>query len=332
LSEDESIVEKETKIAMEFSRNQVVAVGEAIFVTILWASSWVIIKFGLENENLPPLTFSGLRYTFASVILLGVIAVNSEYRIAVKSMNRRWWSVLIVYGVVFVTITQGSQFVGLFFLDAIMVSALLNLTPIIVLFMGAVYLKELPTRYQTIWIILGVVGAMIYFYPLDFVSQSLFGIIVVLIGVIANAFSSIIGRYVNKEHVAPPLVITGISMAIGAFLLLGSGLLIERLEAVTPLAWIYILWLAIVNTAFAFTLWNKAMQTLRAVDMTIINSTMLPQIVILSIIFLDENPTPLDWVGLILLALSVAFVQISQARRANSNSNKIKSQSVEDKL
>jgi len=331
LPEDESIVEKEAKTAMEFSGNQIVAVGEAIFVTVLWASSWVIIKFGLENENLPPLTFSGLRYTFASVILLGVIAVNSEYRVAVKSMNRRWWGILIVYGVVFVTITQGSQFVGLFFLDAIMVSALLNLTPIIVLFMGAVYLKELPTRYQTIWIILGVVGAMIYFYPLDFIGQSLFGIIVVLIGVIANAFSSIIGRYVNKERVAPPLVITGISMAIGAFLLLGSGLLIERLEAVTPLAWIYILWLAIVNTAFAFTLWNKAMQTLRAVDMTIINSTMLPQIVILSMIFLGENPTPLDWVGLILLALSVAFVQISQARRTNCNSNKIKSQSVKDK-
>jgi len=106
-------------------------------------------------------------------------------------------------------------------------------------------------------------------------------------------------------------------MAVGSSLLLITGLIIEELTTITPLAFFYISWLAIVNTAFAFTLWNRAMQTLRAVDMTIINSTMLPQIVVFSILFLGESPTPLDWVGLTLLALSVAFVQISQARKNN---------------
>ncbi|MGD9382068.1 MAG: hypothetical protein PVI03_06450, partial [Candidatus Thorarchaeota archaeon] len=47
-----------------------IAVGEALFVTVLWASSWVIIKFGLEGEGLPPITFAGLRYSIAAGILV----------------------------------------------------------------------------------------------------------------------------------------------------------------------------------------------------------------------------------------------------------------------
>ncbi|MHA2021100.1 MAG: DMT family transporter, partial [Candidatus Thorarchaeota archaeon] len=140
------------------------------------------------------------------------------------------------------------------------------------------------------------------------------------IGVIANAFSSIMGRSINKERDTPPIVVTGVSMAIGAGVLLVAGLALEGLSVVTPIALLYIIWLSIVNTAFAFTLWNKAMQTLRAVDITVINSTMLPQIVILSIVFLGEVLDPLDWIGLIILALSVTLIQILQARRLVNNS------------
>jgi drug/metabolite transporter (DMT)-like permease len=56
------------------------------------------------------------------------------------------------------------------------------------------------------------------------------------------------------------------------------------------------------------------MQTLRAVDMSIINCTMMPQIVILSIWFLGEMPSLLDWVGLAVLAISVTLMQVIQAR------------------
>jgi len=186
MSRDSSVTETSNEHETTFARTRMVAVGQSVFVTILWASSWVIIKFGLEQENLPPLIFSGMRYTFASVILIVAIISKSEYRIATRSLGKRWWSILSLYGIVFVAITQGSQFVGLFFLDAIMVSAFLNLTPIIVLLMGAVWLRETPSRDQTLWIALGVFGAMLYFYPLDLLSQSLIGIIVVLVGVLAN--------------------------------------------------------------------------------------------------------------------------------------------------
>jgi drug/metabolite transporter (DMT)-like permease len=219
-----------------------------------------------------------------------------------------------------VAITQGAQFIGLDLMDAIPVSMLLNLTPIVVLGLGIFMLKEIPTKTQAVLVFLVVAGAMIYFYPIDLDLSETVGLIVVLIGVIANAFSSIMGRSINRERNTPPIVVTGVSMTIGALILLMAGLMLEGLTIVTPTALLYIVWLSVVNTAFAFTLWNKAMQTLRAVDITVINSTMLPQIVILSIVFLGEVLDPLDWIGLIILALSVALIQILQARRVANSS------------
>ncbi|MFW9997951.1 MAG: EamA family transporter, partial [Candidatus Odinarchaeota archaeon] len=67
----------------------------------------------------------------------------------------------------------------------------------------------------------------------------------------------------------------------------------------------------------AFTLWNKTLQTLRAVDSSLINSTMLPQTVILALIFLGERPELLDWVGLLLLMSSVVLVQYNQAKKVS---------------
>ena len=44
------------------------AVFQALFVTFLWSTSWVLIKIGLED--IPALTFAGLRYGLASLCLL----------------------------------------------------------------------------------------------------------------------------------------------------------------------------------------------------------------------------------------------------------------------
>ena len=46
------------------------AVLQALLVTFLWSTSWVLIKVGLDE--IPALTFAGLRYTLAFLFLLPV--------------------------------------------------------------------------------------------------------------------------------------------------------------------------------------------------------------------------------------------------------------------
>lgn len=294
------------------AKSYAVAVTEAVLVTVLWSSSWVIIKYGLTD--IPPLTFSGLRYSLAAVILLAIILSRAEYRDSLHRRGWRWWRLMAVYGTVFVAITQGSQFVALGLLPAITVSMYLNLTPIIVLVLGVLYLKEVPSSRQVCLILLAVFGAMLYIYPADLSGSETVGLVVIMVGLVANAFSSVMGRSINRTRVVSPVVVTGISMTAGAVLLLAAGFIVEGIVPLSPQSVFYVVWLSVVNTAFAFTLWNRAMQTLRAVDMSILNSTMMPQIVILSIWFLGEMPSLLDWVGLAVLAISVSLVQVIQAR------------------
>ena len=113
---------------------------QAFFVTILWSSSWPIIKFGLKE--IPPLFFAGMRYVIASLILLVYVLSFPKYRQEIRNLSRRWWLKLVFYGIIFYSITQGAQFLGLKYLPAITVSLLLSFTPIIVLFFANIVLKE----------------------------------------------------------------------------------------------------------------------------------------------------------------------------------------------
>jgi drug/metabolite transporter (DMT)-like permease len=295
------------------SRVHLEAIAQALIVTILWSSSWVIIKFGLEE--IPPLIFAGLRYSIASLILLTLIGLHSDRRNKLKGRPKKWWRSLIVYGLIYIAATQGTQFLALKYLPAITLSLLLNLTPIIVLAMAIPWLKESPTLAEVFFIILSLIGVLIYFYPLDIVSVSLIGLFIGIVSLVANSVSAIIGRAINRLQETPAIIVTAISMSIGSVVLLVLGVTTEVLVPLSIIAWLSILWLAVMNTALAFTLWNNAMRALRAVDTTLINSTMMPQIVILSIIFLNELPDLSDWIGLIFLAVGIAAVQILQTKR-----------------
>jgi O-acetylserine/cysteine efflux transporter len=305
--------ETEVITAQSYSRLHLRAIVQACFVTVLWSSSWVIIKFGLGE--IPPLTFAGLRYSIASLILLTLIGSHSERRNKLKDRPKKWWITLSIYGLVYITATQGTQFLALKYLPAITLSLLLNLTPIIVVAMAIPWLKESPTLAETFFIILSLFGVLIYFCPLDLVSVSLFGLLIGIVSLVANSVSAVVGRAINRIQDTPAIIVTGISMSIGSLVLLILGLTTEVLVPLSLLAWLSILWLAVMNTALAFTLWNNAMRALRAIDTTLINSTMMPQIVLLSIIFLGEFPDLSDWIGLVLLAIGIAAVQVLQAKR-----------------
>jgi drug/metabolite transporter (DMT)-like permease len=99
-------------------------------------------------------------------------------------------------------------------------------------------------------------------------------------------------------------------MGIGATLLLGTGLVTQGLPNLSLTNWAIIGWLAVVNTAFAFTLWNSTLRVLSAMESSIINSTMLIQIAILAWIFLGERVTWQEGLGMFLAGLGVLMVQL----------------------
>lgn len=278
---------------------------------MLWASSWVLIKLGLRAD-LPALTFAGLRYMLAFLCLAPFVLLRPGNRALIASFTAKDWARLALLGLVYYTLTQGSQFLSLAFLPAAMVSLLLNLTPLIVALAAIIFLGEQPSRGQWFGILLTVVGVAVYFLPLHINSVQVVGLLIAFGGVITNAWSALLGRQMNRLANSSPLIITFVSMGIGAILLLGTGIAVQGFGNLDAQSWLIIGWLAVVNTALAFTLWNHTLRTLSAVESSIINSLMMPQIAILAYVFLGEALDAKEIIGLLLVSLGVIVVQLSR--------------------
>jgi drug/metabolite transporter (DMT)-like permease len=285
------------------------AVLLAIIVTVLWSSSWVFIKIGLRG-SLPPLTFAGMRYFLAFLVLAPFVLLNTSQREALKRLSRKDWSKLVLLGVVFYTITQGAMFLALDSLPANTLSLLLNLTSIFVGIAGIFLLQEHPSSVQWAGICLAGIGVFIYFFPISLPRSQFVGLGIGLLCMAANVVSSLLSREVNRNAVLPPLVVTFTSMGIGSVLMLITGLVLQGPGTPTGQDWLIIAWLAVVNTALAFTLWNRSLQELTAVESSILNSLMMPQIAFLAFVFLREGLTARDIFGLVLVGIGTLIVQL----------------------
>jgi drug/metabolite transporter (DMT)-like permease len=284
-----------------------VAALQALFVTFLWSISFVLIKIGLED--IPPFTFAGLRYTLAFLCLLP-FALRAANREIVRDLSTHDWRRLVVLGLLYYAVTQGSAFFGLNYLPSATISMLLNFTTIVVALLGVFWLAERPTVFQWIGVLVNVAGVIVYFYAAPFPTDQVVGLVVVAVGVFANAGSSILGRRINREDDIPPLVVTAISMGVGAIVLLVTGLLTESFPRLDLAHWAIIGWLAVVNTALAFTLWNHTLRVLPAVESSIINNTMLIQVAVLSWLFLGESLYWWQIGGMVLAGLGTLSVQL----------------------
>ncbi len=292
--------------------SHVTAVFQALFVTFLWSTSWVLIKIGLGD--IPPLTFAGLRYGLAFLCLLPFFWRSGGVA-EVRRFSRATWVSLVVLGLIFYALTQGAQFVGLAYLPAVTVNVMLGFTSVIVALLGLVLLAERPSRWQWLGMVVAIGGLMLYFYPVQTPAAQLVGFVAVTVGVLANAGSAVLGRSINRARQLRPITITTVSMGVGAAALLVAGIATQGLPVLQWQSWVIIVWLAVVNTAFAFTLWNVSLRTLSAMESSIINNTMAVQIPILAVLFLGERLNGREVLGLVVAIIGAFLVQLG--RRQN---------------
>ena len=290
------------------------AILQALLVTLLWSTSFVLIKTSLSE--IPPLTFAGFRYTMAVLFLLpGLYKQRSQ----LKTLARRDWIQLVILGLVFYALTQGGQFLSLAHLPAITFSLILNFTTVLVALIGIVSLREYPSALQWFGVVVFIAGVLVYFSKAGLSAGEPIGFVLAGITMVANAAAGLLGRGINRAKRIPPILVTTISMGVGALVLLIAGLVVEGWPHLTWQNWLVILWLGAMNTALAFQLWNKSLQHLSAVESSIINNTMLIQIAVLAWLFLDETLTWLEVGGLALAAAGIFLANVKRRQSKKPN-------------
>src|SRR5574340_692176 len=160
------------------SGRRLTAILQGLFIAFLWATSWVLIKFGLKE--IPPLVFAGVRYFLAFLILLVVFLVTSR-RSPPISLPRRMWGRVIIFGLLLYTVAQGAMFVALNYLPAVTLNLILNFNNLGAALLGAIWLAERPTWLQWAGITLALIGALIYFLPANIPQAQWIGVLAALV-------------------------------------------------------------------------------------------------------------------------------------------------------
>jgi drug/metabolite transporter (DMT)-like permease len=290
------------------------AVWVALFVTVLWSSSWILIRRGLDDEGLRPLGFAGLRYGLAAVVLLAVLLGRPGGRAELRSLDRRTLVRIVTLGLVFYAATQGAQFVAIANQPAATSSLVLSMTPLLVATLSARSLGERPVGRQVAGAALVAAGAWAYFS--GDLGATAVGMAAAVVSLVANAVAALLGRHVNRAATVSPLAVTSIGMLAGAALLLPIGLATEGRPAMSGPGWVLVGWLALVNTALAFTLWTRSQRHLTAIESAGINNTMLVQIGALAWLFLGERPGVAGWAGMALVTIGVFLTRAARPATA----------------
>jgi drug/metabolite transporter (DMT)-like permease len=309
------------------------AIGESLLVTVIWASSFVFVKIGLDH--LGPLTIAGLRYFLAFLVLLPFMVWNknrtaqtptphpgggekpSELDVN-SALSRRLWEQLFLIGLCAYTIGNGTLFWGLKYVPATTGSFLMNLVPLLVLLPSIVWLKEIPSRRQVLGVVVCLAGGYFFFLP-GLQAGEPRGILIVLLGTIGFALFSILGREIARDQLVDTLPLTGIPLAFGGGILLAIALPLEGLPRFNPTAWGIVLWLAVINTAFAYVLYNRALRVLTALEMNVMLNISPLVTALIAWIILNERLEVIQIAGILVVIAGVALVQHPSTRLAKES-------------
>jgi drug/metabolite transporter (DMT)-like permease len=286
----------------------------AILVVVIWSTSWILLKFGIQD--VPALTLNGLRYTLAFLLMAPFLLLPHTRR-GLNQLQKRDWHDLIVLGVIFIALTQGALALSLVYLPAVTSSLIANCTPVFVAFFAIGFLGERPHRWQWTGLAVNMAGIFLYFFPLHFQDNNLTGILIAIACLIFNTIGALLSRRINRGARLNPFIISTISIGVGGILMLFAGIGMNGLPELNGNGLGILVWLAVINTALAFPLWNYSLQTLTAMESNIISNTMLIYVAILAVIFLGETITLQQVIGLILTGFGAVLVQIQNPGRIN---------------
>ena len=227
------------------STARTIASAEAVLAAFIWASSFVFVKMLLPDIG--PLLIAGLRYFLAFFILLPFILRQKG---SLGRIELKMWGQLALIGISAYAIGNGALFWALRYLPATTVSFMLSVSPLLILFAGIVILKEFPTRWQIVGVVVSLIGGALFFSP-GFQSEEPLGLAIAMVGLMGFTAFGIVGRSVARARQLSTLNLTGIPLAIGGGLLLIIGMAVESRPTLDQNAWLIIAWLATANTAFA---------------------------------------------------------------------------------
>ena len=275
-----------------------------ILLSIIWGSSFILIKKGLESFS--PLQVGTLRVVFAAAVLLPLAFKN------LTVVFKEHWKLIFFFGLI------SNLIPGVLFalaetgLSSSLTGVLNSVTPIFTLLIGVLVFNSLFDKRQIFGLIIGFAGSV----TIAFVGSeggigtfNYFALFVIISAMLYGLTSNMVKVYFFNIH---PAVLTSLalfSVAPFALTYIIFSDFIQILSNSTG-SWeslFYIFILGAVGTAFALIFFNKLIQITSPVFASSV-TYLIPIIAVFWGIIDGETLYPLHFLGMILILAGVYFV------------------------
>jgi drug/metabolite transporter (DMT)-like permease len=256
----------------------------------IWGSTWLGIKLGLRD--LPPLTFAGIRFALAAMVLGAVIAIR---RVRLPWAARDW-RLLAYTGFLTTTINYGLVFWGEQYIPSGLAALLSATVPLFGLPLAHRYLAAEPMTWRKVaGVLLGMLGvAIIFSGELGVGGPPAFWASVGIMGAaLATAHAGVLVK-ARGTHIEP-VVLAGIQMAGGCIPLLVGGIALEGNPLGfhwTPVAFASLAYLTILGSVVAFLMYYWLIRHIQVTGVLMIPLITPFVAVLIGVLFAGE---PVGW-------------------------------------
>jgi drug/metabolite transporter (DMT)-like permease len=291
----------------------------------IWGSTWLFIKLGLED--LPPVSFAGIRFVIAAAVLICIAAARRS------PIPRRAsdWGLIALTGILAFTVNYGLLFWGEQHVSSGLAALLQATIPLFGLVIAHRFLPaERMTIAKVVGVLLGVAGVgVIFSNQLSAGGRlALWGSAAIVVGALAVAFANVAIK-ARGGHFDPAVLAAG-QMIFGLIPLLVIGFINEGNPLGfrwTAMAVVSLLYLALVGSSLAFMLYYWLVRHM-AVTNTMLISLVTPVIaVLLGRATIGERISWRMVVGGACILAGIAMMLVKRSQRPEVRSQKSEARS-----
>lgn len=294
---------------------RVLAVGY-ILLCLIWGSTWLAIKVGLD-AGMPPLLGAAVRFAIAAALLLPVAAWTQPR----SFRDRTAWRLALTVGLLSFGVGYGCTYIAGTRIPSGLGSLTFGFYPFWVAVLAHYLLGDRLTPRKAVAIALGIGGlALLYSGSLrELGASTMVGVAIQTFSVLIQGPAQILIKRDGKD--VPAVFLTGVGMLIGALTLaLLAGFTGEygRDFPLTSPVVLSILYLALMGSVTTFLIYYALLKRLSATLMALVALITPPIAVGLGLVYRSERLGALTLTGGLLVLLGVATFQLEERRTARA--------------
>ena len=284
------------------------AVGTTL---LLWASAFVAIRHLGADFSAGPLSLGRL---VVGSLVLGVVALSR----GIPRPTRREWVSLVAIGVLWFGVYNVALNEGETRIDAGTAAMLIQVSPVLIAVLAAVFLSERFTTYLALGLALAFSGvALISLATSDSGGHDVLGVFLCLLAAVVYSVSLILQKPLVARLQA--VHVTWLACTIGAVVCLPfAGSLLSELASAPASSIGWLVYLGIFPTAIAFTTYAFALRHMSASSLGVTTYLVPPLTIVMGWLTLGETPPTMAYAGGALALVGVAVARRKPRVRADA--------------